>query len=208
MGYLDSTGLSEVLTKIKNYSDGKDATLNTNISTVATNLASTDATVSALATRVGNLEGASLKYEIVTALPTTDIDTHTIYMIKDKESGEDKYNEYLYVNGAWELIGNTDIDLSGYQTKIDSSHKLSASLVSGLATIATSGKLSDASGDTTHRTVTDAEKTTWNNKANTATFMVLAKPVTMNFHRLSVTKSNINLSFKVTIYFISFFYSF
>ena len=36
-------------------------------------------------------------------------------------------------------------DLSGYQTKITSTNKLSASLVSGLATVATSGKYSDLS---------------------------------------------------------------
>ena len=37
-------------------------------------------------------------------------------------------------------------DLSGYQTKITSTNKLSASLVSGLATVSTSGKYSDLSG--------------------------------------------------------------
>ena len=39
-----------------------------------------------------------------------------------------------------------------------------------LATIAKSGKLSDATEDATHRTVTDAEKAAWNAKQNALTF--------------------------------------
>ena len=39
-----------------------------------------------------------------------------------------------------------------------------------LATIAKSGKLSDATEDATHRTVTDAEKETWNEKQDALTF--------------------------------------
>ena len=31
--------------------------------------------------------------------------------------GNDVYNEYMYINNAWELIGSTDIDLSDYATK-------------------------------------------------------------------------------------------
>ena len=56
--------------------------------------------------------------------------------------------------------------VSGLQSEITTSNKLSVNLISGLSTIATSGKLSDATEDATHRTVTDTEKTTWNNKAN------------------------------------------
>lgn len=39
-----------------------------------------------------------------------------------------------------------------------------------LATIATTGLLADAIGDSTHRTVTDTEKSTWNGKQNALTF--------------------------------------
>lgn len=54
--------------------------------------------------------------------------------------------------------------VSGLQTEITSSNKLSVTLIDGLSTIATSGSLSDATQDATHRTVTDTEKNTWNNK--------------------------------------------
>lgn len=32
-------------------------------------------------------------------------------------SGQNVYNEYMYINGAWELIGDTAIDLTGYATE-------------------------------------------------------------------------------------------
>lgn len=32
-------------------------------------------------------------------------------------SGQNVYNEYMYINGAWELIGDTAVDLTGYATE-------------------------------------------------------------------------------------------
>ena len=57
------------------------------------------------------------KREIVQELPTQDISTKTIYMVPKNPSGEDNYyTEYMYINNNWEKIGDTEIDLSGYQT--------------------------------------------------------------------------------------------
>ena len=52
---------------------------------------------------------AGLKREIVQSLPTEDIDTNTIYMVLDSSSQQvgNVYNEYLYTNNSWELIGTT-----------------------------------------------------------------------------------------------------
>lgn len=49
--------------------------------------------------------------KIVEALPTTDIDTNTIYMVLDQSASQpgNVYNEYLYINNAWELIGTTEV---------------------------------------------------------------------------------------------------
>ncbi len=54
------------------------------------------------------LSGA-LKRLIVQALPTEDIDVNTIYMVLDSGSSQqgNVYNEYMYINNAWELIGTT-----------------------------------------------------------------------------------------------------
>ena len=58
--------------------------------------------------------GSSLKFEIVTELPTTNIDTATIYLVQTS-SGE--YNEWIFVNNTWEMLGNTEMDLTNYATK-------------------------------------------------------------------------------------------
>lgn len=56
-----------------------------------------------------------LDYKVVDALPTTDISATTIYLKKISSSTEtNNYEEYLYVNNSWELIGTTAIDLTPY----------------------------------------------------------------------------------------------
>lgn len=58
--------------------------------------------------------------EIVQQLPTQDISTKTIYMVPSSTPGtQNIYNEYMYINNAWELIGNTAVDLSNYYTKTE-----------------------------------------------------------------------------------------
>lgn len=51
---------------------------------------------------------------VVSSLPTSDISTSTIYLLSNGGSSGNSYDEYLYVNGAWEKIGTTEVDLSGY----------------------------------------------------------------------------------------------
>ena len=64
-------------------------------------------------------KASSLKKEVVTSLPNTGKDD-VIYLVKD-EKGKDNNNylEYLWLNGKYELIGSTQVDLSGYATKSD-----------------------------------------------------------------------------------------
>lgn len=55
--------------------------------------------------------------EIVSELPTTGKD-NVIYMIKkQKGAGKSSYDEYIWVGAKYELIGNTETDLSDYYTK-------------------------------------------------------------------------------------------
>ena len=57
---------------------------------------------------------SKLKKEVVTSLPTTGSDD-VIYLVKDP-NGKDNNNylEYLWLNGKYELIGSTQVDLTGY----------------------------------------------------------------------------------------------
>lgn len=56
--------------------------------------------------------------EIVDSLPTEDIKTNIIYM-KPSEKSEDEniYEEWMYINNTWEMVGSTAVDLSNYYTK-------------------------------------------------------------------------------------------
>lgn len=57
---------------------------------------------------------------VVDKLPTTDIKTNKIYLVRKNETGEDNaYVEYVYINNSWEKLGEytPSIDLSGYSLK-------------------------------------------------------------------------------------------
>lgn len=59
-------------------------------------------------------KASSLKKEVVSSLPTSGKDD-VIYLVKDpKGKDNNNYLEYLWLNGKYELIGSTQVDLSGY----------------------------------------------------------------------------------------------
>ena len=99
-------------------------------------------------TEVDGKVSAVYKYKGTVAtysdLPSTGLIIGDVYNVETDGSN------YAWTGTIWDKLGG-DIDLSGYQTKIDSSHKLSADLISN---------------GTTNKTVTNTEKNTWNNKQN------------------------------------------
>ena len=164
--------------------------------------AEVDALISAIVT---------LNILVVQTLPTQDISTTTIYLVpKQTAETQDIYDEYIYVNNAWEHIGTTQIDLSNYYTKSEintlladkvdkvagkqlSTEDFTSTLKTKLDGIASGAEvnvqsdwsqsdntaddyiknkpsiptaLSDLTEDTTHRVVTDTEKSTWNGKSD------------------------------------------
>lgn len=60
-------------------------------------------------------EARHMKKEIVSTKPSTG-EENVIYLVGPKGSGNNIYEEWLYINGQWEKIGDTDtkVDLSGY----------------------------------------------------------------------------------------------
>jgi hypothetical protein len=56
---------------------------------------------------------------VVTALPTSNISTTTIYLLKSGSETDNLYTEYIYVNSAWEILGTQKLDLSSYAKKED-----------------------------------------------------------------------------------------
>lgn len=67
-----------------------------------------------LKTMISNL--ANLRIEVVNELPSTG-ETNVIYLVKKAGTNLDVHDEYVYVEGNWEKIGNTEVDLSNYYTK-------------------------------------------------------------------------------------------
>ena len=82
---------------------------------------------------------------VVDKLPTTDIKTNKIYLVRKNETGEDNaYVEYVFANNSWEKLGEytPSIDLSKYSLK--------SQTVSSAAFVANSGntqlQLTNANG--------------------------------------------------------------
>lgn len=75
-----------------------------------------------------------LKRSIVTELPAAEAaDSNTIYMVKDSSVlGADKYNEWMLIEGELVQIGDTTVDLSGYDTSsaVDAKVKVVSDLLS------------------------------------------------------------------------------
>ena len=102
-------------------------------------------------------DAGSIKIEIVNELPQIG-DEETIYLVPYQEAETGNiYKEYIYINNTWEELGSipVEVDLSDYYTKSE---------VNALIP----DKLSDLADDSTHRLVTDTEKTTWNNKLDSS----------------------------------------
>lgn len=66
---------------------------------------------------------ANLQIEIVDQLPSVG-ETNIIYLVKKSGSAPDIHNEYVFVDGKWEKIGDTEIDLSNYYTRDEVDDKL------------------------------------------------------------------------------------
>lgn len=69
----------------------------------------------------------NFKIEVVTALPTSNIDDATIYLVRGSGSGENMYDEYIHVNNNWERLGgqSQSLDLTNYATKVELPKKVS-----------------------------------------------------------------------------------
>jgi hypothetical protein len=73
--------------------------------------------------KVEDLEGKisaipKFAIEVVETLPTEGISGTTVYLVPDNDTATaDVYDEFIYVKGAWELLGKQTLDLTGYATE-------------------------------------------------------------------------------------------
>lgn len=77
-------------------------------------------TQSEINTLISNIN--KLTSQIVEQLPTSDISTSTIYLVKQGETNN--YMQYMYINNAWAELGTTQVDLTDYYKKSEIDTKL------------------------------------------------------------------------------------
>ena len=108
------------------------------------------------------LSSAGLTREIVNSLPTENIKTNVIYMLRNSQQSGDLYDEYMYINNAWEPIGTSATEMDNYYTKAET-NSLPA-IASGITASKVTGYDSHVANTEIH--ITAAERSTWNSKQN------------------------------------------
>ena len=109
---LDDNGLLFLLQQLKAKIDAMAVTIDGTITADGANAVSGKAVYDFVTKAIADISG--FHAEIVSELPETG-KTNILYLVAKTEAASgDGYDEYLYINGAWERVGSTDIDLSGY----------------------------------------------------------------------------------------------
>ena len=136
---------------------------------------------SAISTAIAGISTTSMS--VITSLPTENISTSTIYLIKDETASTDSdniYNEYIYINGVWENIGSTKttVDLSNYYTKEETENKI-VELISNIEPGDNNQSSSNLSNYYT-KDETDAAITTEIAKINISNYITKTEVLTKN----------------------------
>ena len=109
---LDDNGLLFLLQQLKAKIDAMAVTIDGTVTADGSNAVSGKAVYDFVTKAIADISG--FHAEIVSELPETG-KTNILYLVaKSAAASGDGYDEYLYINGAWERVGSTDIDLSGY----------------------------------------------------------------------------------------------
>ena len=126
---LNTTGSLLPQSKVEGLVDALGSKLATaDFNNTIANYSTTQQVTDAIATAIAGVN--SFEYEVVSELPAVgDAKEHTIYLVSRNagvKGEEDVYDEYLLLNGKFELIGNTELDLSNYYTKGEVDDKIAA----------------------------------------------------------------------------------
>lgn len=116
-------GVNAQIAGIQSTVDGLSVTT-TNLSNQLKNVYTKTETNDEIAKAVSS--AAHLKREIVTELPPVDeANENTIYMIASGlQEDDNKYYEYILLNGKFERVGSWEVDLKEYATKTEVSNSL------------------------------------------------------------------------------------
>ena len=114
---LDDNGLLFLLQQLKVKIDAMAVTVDGTVTADGANAVSGKAVYDFVTAAIAGVSG--FHAEIVSELPASG-QSNILYLVaKSTAASGDGYDEYLYINGAWERVGSTDIDLSGYVQAAD-----------------------------------------------------------------------------------------
>lgn len=106
---------SDIATKVSDLQNDSNYQTDTDVATTLT----TYATKIYVGEQISSAD--HLRREIVTEIPTSETaDKNTIYMLKiESATGNDKYREYLLIDGIVQCVGDTSVDLTDYAKKTE-----------------------------------------------------------------------------------------
>ena len=114
---LDDNGLLFLLQQLKVKIDAMAVTVDGTVTADGGNAVSGKAVYDFVTNAIAGISG--FHAEIVSELPASG-QSNILYLVaKSTAASGDGYDEYLYINGGWERVGSTDIDLSGYVQAAD-----------------------------------------------------------------------------------------
>lgn len=134
------------------------------VGTNNTQIATTAFVTTAVADGIASITG--MEYSIVAELPASG-EAGVIYLISNSGSSPNVYDEYIWVNSAFELIGTTQIDLSNYVQKSQTSGLIKNDGTIDTNTYLTSAPVTSVNGQTGAVTITiPANTSDLNNDSN------------------------------------------
>lgn len=114
---LDDNGLLFLLQQLKAKIDAMAVTVDGTVTADGANAVTGKAVYDFVTAAIAGISG--FHAEIVSELPASG-QSNILYLVaKSSAASGDGYDEYLYINGGWERVGSTDIDLSGYVQAAD-----------------------------------------------------------------------------------------
>lgn len=91
-----------------------NAGVQTAIATALADYMTTSEVNDAIASSV--VAASGIRFEVVQTLPETG-EANVIYLVPNGQSGSNAKNEYMLIDGQWELLGSTEVNLEGYWSK-------------------------------------------------------------------------------------------
>lgn len=128
---LDDNGLLFLLQQLKIKMDAGGITVDTAIDAGSTNdhAAGSKAVYDFVTAAIAGV--STFRAEIVDSLPSAGASNILYLVAKSSSESGNVYDEYLYIGGAWELVGSTGMDLSGY-VKSSEMHALTNSEITAI----------------------------------------------------------------------------